>query len=433
MSWSVIFIIFLIILFILLAMGQRIAFALGFASVLGFLIVGEVKGFQLIGRAVWNSLLSFEISAIAMFIFMGEIVVVCNLSSRFYRGATKWFARITGGFLQTNVITSAIFAAISGSSVATTASIGSVSFPELNSRGYDKRLNLGTISAGGALGLLIPPSTTFLIYGAITGTSVAKLFIAGIIPGLLAVAIFMAYIWIRVKLNPSLVPELPPRSSFKEKMTGLVEMFPFLALMLAIMLSIYFGWATPTEAAALSAFLAVIFSMIYKEFTIKRLVESAIRTVKASSMIFFIVIGAQIFSGLITVSGIGRGLVNWFISSDFEPLLFFVVICLIYLVLGCVMDGTSVTYLTLPLIFPLVEIAGYDPIWFGVMVVILIEVGMITPPVGMNLFVLMGVTGDKATFKDVCLGAIPFVFLYLGLLVLIYIFPKIAIWLPASM
>ncbi len=433
MDWSTLFLIFLAILFVFFAMGQKIAFALGFASVLGFLAIGDSNGMQLIGRAVWTSLNSFEISAIPLFIFMGEIVVACKLSGRFYHGATAWFSRIPGGFLQTNVISCAIFAAISGSSVATAASIGSVSFPELDARGYDKKLNLGTLGAGGALGLLIPPSTTFLIYGAITGTSVSKLFIAGIIPGIVAAVFFMIYIMVRVRLNPSLVPGLPPKSTWREKAHGLVDMLPFLLLMIMILVSIYMGWATPTEAAAFSAAMAVLFAAIYREFSFKRLLTAAIKTVESSAMIFFIVIGAQIFSSLLTKSGISRGLLRWFVGESFSPLLFFVAICIIYLILGCLMDGTSVTYFTLPLLFPLVQAMGYDPIWFGVMVAILIEVGMITPPVGMNLFVLLGITGEKATFKDVCLGNLPFVILYLLLIIVIYAFPFLATWLPGSM
>ena len=433
MDWSTLFIVFLAILFLFFAMGQKIAFALGFASVLGFLAIGDTNGMQLIGRAVWTSLNSFEISAIPLFIFMGEIVVACKLSGRFYHGATAWFSRIPGGFLQTNVISCAIFAAISGSSVATAASIGSVSFPELDARGYDKKLNLGTLGAGGALGLLIPPSTTFLIYGAITGTSVSKLFIAGIIPGLLAAIFFMIYIMVRVRLNPALVPGLPPKSTWREKRQGLIDMLPFLLLMIMILVSIYMGWATPTEAAAFSAFMAVLFAAIYRELSFKRLLSAAIKTVESSAMIFFIVIGAQIFSSLLTKSGISRGLLRWFVGENFSPLVFFVAICVIYIILGCLMDGTSVTYFTLPLLFPLVQAMGYYPIWFGVMVAILIEVGMITPPVGMNLFVLLGITGEKATFKDVCLGNLPFVILYLLLIIVIYAFPFLATWLPGSM
>lgn len=183
MSWATLFIVFLVILFAFLFLGQRIAFALGIASLIGFFIICDVSGLQLVGRAVWKAVTSFELTAVPMFILMGEIVVACRLSGRFYQGATKWFGRIPGGFLQVNIICCAIFAAISGSSVATAASIGSVSYPELEKRGYDRRMNLGTLGAGGALGILIPPSTSFLIYGAITQTSVAKLFMAGLVPG----------------------------------------------------------------------------------------------------------------------------------------------------------------------------------------------------------------------------------------------------------
>ena len=433
MTWPALFSIFLILLLVFLAVGQKIAFSLGFASVVGFFLINDMNGMQLIGRAVWTSLNSFEISAIPLFILMGEIVVACKLSGRFYHGATAWFARFPGGFLQTNLIACAIFAAISGSSVATAASIGSVSFPELDERGYDKKLNLGTLGAGGALGLLIPPSTTFLIYGSITGTSVAKLFIAGIIPGLLAVAMFIFYVMIRVWLNPSLVPELPSKSTPKEKAKGLLDMFPFLMLMITIMLSIYMGWATPTEAAAISVFMATVFAIIYREFTFGRILESAIKTVKSSVMIFFIVIGAQIFSSLLTKSGISRGMLRWFTGQGFTPLAFFLIICVIYIILGCLMDGTSVTYFTLPLLYPLVAAMGFDSIWFGVIVTVLVELGMITPPVGMNLFVLLGITGDRATFKDVCLGNLPFVLLYGLLVAILYMCPMLATWLPASM
>jgi len=433
MSWITLFSIVLLFLFFFFACGQRIAFALGFASIMGFIITGDFSGMQLIGRAVWKSVNSFDISAIPLFIFMGEIVISCNLSGRFYGGANTWFARIPGGFFQTNIISCAIFAAISGSSVATAAAIGSVAFPELDDRGYDKKINLGTLCAGGALGLLIPPSTTFLIYGAITGTSVAKLFMAGVVPGVIVVLLFMAYVLIRVKLNPSLVPDLPPKPTWKEKGKGLIDMAPFLTIMLAIFVSIYRGWCTPTEAAALSAFLAAFFALLYKELSFKRIVDSAIKTILSSAMIFFIIISAQVFSSLITKAGISRGMLRWFTGAGFENITVFLGIVVIYLILGCLMDGTSVTYFTLPLLFPLVKTMGYDPIWFGVIVCILIETGMITPPVGMNLFVLMGISGKRATFRDICAGSLPFVGIFLLMVLILYLFPTIATWLPATM
>lgn len=433
MDWGVMFLFLLTALFFFFVIGQRIAFALGFASILSFYFINDTAALNMIGYAVWKSLTSFDLLAVPMFILMGEIVVSCQLSSRFYIGATHWFGRIPGGFLQTNIIACAIFAALSGSGIATAASIGSVAYPELNKRGYDKAINFGTLGAGGALGILIPPSITMLIYGSITNTSIVKLFIAGIIPGLLTALIFMIYVAVRTKINPALVPELPPKSSTKEKLEGLKFMFPFLSLMLTIILSIYLGWATPTEAAALSVVVAIIFAVINREFTFKRLLDSSIKTVNSSCMVLFIVIGAQIFSAFITKSGISRGLINWFVETNFSPVSFFVVMCIIYLILGCIMDGTAITYFTLPLVFPLVVHYGFDPVWFGVVVPILIGIGMITPPVGINLFVLNAISKGSATFQDVCRGNIPFVFLYLLVIVILYVFPQLATWLPATM
>ena len=326
MSWEIMFLILLGLLFFFFAIGQKIAFALGMASIIAFYIIGNPDGLQMIGLAIWKSLNLFELAAIPLFIVMGNIVVSCNLSTRFYRGATVWFGRIQGGFLQTNIIACAIFAAISGSSVATAASIGSVAYPELDKRGYNKSINLGSLAAGGALGLLIPPSTTFLIYGAITGTSAAKLFIAGIIPGIVAVLFFMAYIAIHTKINPSLVPEMPGKASWAEKRHALIDMFPFLFLMTAIMGSIYLGWATPSESAGLSVVLSVIFAIAYKEFTFKRLIQAGSQAIIANGMVFFIIIGAQIFSSFISLSGIGRGLVKWFSGIDLHPVVFFIFI-----------------------------------------------------------------------------------------------------------
>jgi len=210
-------------------------------------------------------------------------------------------------------------------------------------------------------------------------------------------------------------------------------MAPFLSLMLVIFISIYLGWCTPTEAAALSAVLAILFAILYKEFTIKRIIDSAIKTIHSSAMIFFIIISAQIFSSLITKAGISRGMLRWFTGAGLSEVAVFIGIVIIYLVLGCLMDGTSVTYFTLPLLFPLVQSMGYDPIWFGVIVCVLIETGMITPPVGMNLFVLMGITNGRAKFKDVCMGSLPFVGIFLLMVLVLYLFPILATWLPSTM
>ena len=433
MSWATLFAVFIVILFAFFFLGQKVAFALGLASIIGFYLTGDLSGLQMVGRAVWKSAVSFELTAVPLFMLMGEIVVRSGLSRRFYDGASKWFARIPGGFLQTNIICCAIFAAISGSSVATAASIGSVAYPELDRRGYDKGMNLGTLGAGGALGILIPPSTQFLIYGAITQTSVSKLFIAGILPGLVAVAIFIIYIVVRVTANPALVPERPPKPTRKELLWGLLDMFPFLLLMLCILGSIYGGFATPTEAAALSVVLAVFITVVYRCFSLKNILDAGLAAAKSSAMVFFIIFGAQIFTTLISKAGISRGLVGWFSALNPSQLEFFIFLCILYFILGCLMDGTSIVYLTIPVLFPMITAIGFDPIWFGVILVVLTEIAMLTPPVGMNLFVLVGITKGSASFNDVVRGNLPYVLLYFILVVILYLFPDLATWLPASM
>ena len=432
-SWNSLFIIVLLILLFHFSLGLKICYAIGIASTIGFFISGDTSGLQVIGRAAWKSVNSFDISAVPVFIFMGEIVVHCDLSKRFYRGASTWFSRLPGGFIQTSLFSCAVFAAISGSSVATAAAIGSVAFKELDDRGYSQELNLGSLAAGGALGLLIPPSTTFLIYGAITGTSVARLFLAGLIPGIITTIVFMLYITLRVVKNPSLAPPRPPKCSVRQKAHGMLDMVPFISLMVMILVSIYCGWATPTEAAAFSVMAAFIFSLIYRELTVSRIIDSAISTIRSTTMIFFIMISAQVFTSLLTLSGISRGLMKWFTESGFTSIQLFLGVCIIYLIVGCLMDGTSVLYLTLPLLFPLSQTQGWDPIWFGVIVCIMVCVGMITPPVGLNLFVIQGITEGRATFKQTCKGALPFVFAYLLMVIVVYFFPILATWLPSKM
>lgn len=243
----------------------------------------------------------------------------------------------------------------------------------------------------------------------------------------------MIYVTVRVKLKPSLVPALEARATWRERGRGLIDMLPFLTLMICILGGIYTGLTTPTEAAAFSVFLAVIFSLLYREFTFKRLLQACINAAKSSALVFFIIIGAQIFTTLISKSGVSRGLVEWFASVDPTPLVFFLILCLIYFVLGCLMDGTSIVYLTIPVLFPLITGIGFDPIWFGVVLVVLTEVAMLTPPVGMNLFVLLGITGKSASFKDVVMGNLPYVFIYFLLVALLYIFPDLATWLPSTM
>lgn len=344
-----------------------------------------------------------------------------------------FFSHIPGGFLQTNILACAIFSAISGSSLACAASIGSVSYRDLSEQGYDKKMILGTLGGGGALGIMIPPSLPFLIYGSLTDTSVSKLFIAGVIPGLILTLLFMVYVGIRVTINPKLAPKNKYSATRKELIQAIPGMFPFIFLIIVILGGIYSGITTPTEAAAVSVIVALILSAITGGLTWQSVKESLLETIKSYCMIAFIVIGAKFFTYIITMSGVSRGITSWFTSLNASPLAFFLFIIAIYLVLGCLMDGTSIIYLTIPVVYPLIQLAGFDPIWFGVVLTALVEVAMLTPPVGMNLFVLHGITKGTCEFKDIIKGCFPYILLYALLIVLLWCFPSIATWLPHSM
>lgn len=280
---------------------------------------------------------------------------------------------------------------------------------------------------------MIPPSLTFLIYGSLTETSVAKLFIAGIVPGLLSLLLFMLYVGIKTKVRPGLAPAYKKHVSWKERWAALPGMLPFLMLILLILGGIYSGWATPTEAAALSVVAALVLSIVYKGMSWQSFKTACVATVKSTCMIFFIVIGAKFFTYIITRAGISRGITTWFASLNAAPVVFFLFIIVVYLILGCLMDGTSIIYLTIPVLFPLVSIAGFDPIWFGVVLTLLVELAMLTPPVGMNLFVLHGITKGTAEFKEIIMACLPYIFLYGSVLVLLWFIPGIATWLPYTM
>lgn len=432
MSWSVLFMIYVGILFFLLAIGYWVPFALGTAGLIGLSFLGDATSFQALGFIAWNGINNFELTAIPLFILMGDIILKSGISSRFFHSASVFLNRLPGGLLQTNIVSCAFFSAVSGSSLATAAAVGSVSIPELTKHGYDRRMIFGSLGGGGALGLLIPPSIPLIVYGAMVEESVSKLFIAGIIPGVLAALIFIVYIGIRSIINPELTPK-SERTSLKQKIKSIPGVLPLTFLIVAIAGCIYLGITTPTEAAGLGVVFSLLISAMYKQLTIKNIKDSIFSTVRTSSMILFIVVGAQILSYLIVKSGINRGLTDWIISVDPNPITFLIIIILMYLIIGCLIDGISIIFLTLPVLWPLVQVMGFDPIWFGIFLVILIEISQITPPVGINLYVLQGISGDKTSLSEIIKGNIPYFFLYLLVALIVIIFPQIVLWLPSKM
>ena len=328
-----------------------------------------------------------------------------------------------------NTIASGLFASVSGSSVATTATIGTIALPELSKRKYDERMNLGSIAAGATLGILIPPSINMIIYGSMTNTSIGNLFIAGFIPGVLLMILFMSYIIIRTKINPSLAGEAMEENTLKEKFFMLLDLLPPLFIFLLVMGSIYLGYATPTESASMGVVGAFLLLILYKKFSFKVLHEAFLSTVKVSSMIIFIMLCAQFFNFIIGMLGLPKVLVEQISSMTTNKYILLITLIIFYMILGCFLETLSMMIATVPIIIPLILFYEIDPVWFGIFFVLIMQISLITPPVGMNLYVLQSLrkTGKIA---DVIYGSLPFVLIMVLLIILLIIFPEIALWLP---
>lgn len=426
------FVLYIVLILTLLLLGQWIAFALGSVGLIGLFLLGNQQLLSSIGSVAWNSINSFELTAVPLFLFMGEIILQSGVSNRFYRGASCWMGRLPGGLLQSNIFACSVFAAISGSSVATAAAIGSVATPELIKRGYDRPMVFGSLAAGGTLGILIPPSIPMIVYGAMVEESVSKLFMAGLIPGLITALMYMSYIAIRCIINPGLTPSSVEKYTWTQRGRALVDMSFFFVLIVVILGGIYFGIMTPTEAAAIGTALALIISKINRGLSKSSLVNAMLKAIKTTCMVLFIVIGTQMLSYMLVRTGINRSLTEWVAGMDLQPAVFLVVVVIIYMVLGCLMEGLSMIFLTLPVLWPIVQAMGFDPIAFGVILVILIELGQITPPVGMNLFVIKGVS-EGHPLSEVIAGAWPYFFILLATVVILAMFPGLALWLPSKM
>jgi len=433
MAWEIAFILNSFVLLTLLIGGERIAFGLGAAGLFALFIHGGGINFHPLGTVVWNSVNSFTLTAIPLFVFMGEMVLHGGISQRFYRGMGLIFSRLPGGLLQANIVSCAIFAAVTGVSVATAATVGTVAVPELTKQGYDRKMIFGSLAGGGTLGILIPPSVPFIIYGVMAQESITDLFAAGIIPGIVLSLIFMIYIAFRVLMKPHLAPKSQETHlPFREKVLILLHALPVFGLIFIVLGGIYFGIMTPTEAAAVGAFVAIVMSACYGklDFSNLRLVLS--QTVKTTSMILLIMAGASIFSFALVNSGINRELTNWVVSKGQVQATFFILICIIYLIMGCFFDPISMIVLTMPVLYPIVLKFGFNPIWYGVILVLVIEVGLITPPVGFNLFVIHGISGGRP-MNEIIRGSVPYVVMILVMIVILYFFPQIALWLPQAL
>jgi tripartite ATP-independent transporter DctM subunit len=431
MSLEVLTLILVVSLAVMLMAGQWTAFALGICGVLVLYLSKGMLGLTALSSVVWNNANSYILIAVPMFLLMGEIILRSGVSSYFYRGVVVLLGRLPGGLLHANIASCAVFSAVSGSSVATAATVGTVAIPEMLSRGYEPRTVFGSLAAGGTLGILIPPSIVMVLYGALVEESIARLFMAGVLPGLLMATIFMIFIAILLVVKPRYAPP-PGEASGRSRVSEALHVLPVFGLLVVVLGSIYSGIATPTEASALGAVGAMLLALGYGSLTRRVLAESLMATVKTTCMVALIIICAQILSTALTYSGVSRAVSEWIMGFGLGKWQFFLAMVVLYIVLGCFVDGVSMIYMTLPVLLPVVKAFGFDLVWFGVILTVLIELGQITPPVGLNLFTIHAISGG-AKFSEVAIGSAPYVALMLLVILLLCFWPEIALWLPTTM
>ena len=420
-----------LVLFALLGTGLWVALSLlavGLFALTAF--TGAPVGLAL-GTSFWGSIATWSLAPLPLFVWMGEILFRSRLSEDMYGGLAPWLRRLPGRLLHVNVLGCGVFAAVSGSSAATAATIGRMSIPELRRRGYDEKMIIGTLAGSGTLGLLIPPSIILIVYGISAEVSIARLFIAGILPGLLLVGLFMAYVAAWSLVHPERTPPADPALPFGERLRASTRLIPVLALIAAVIGSIYVGVATPTEAAALGVVGALVLAACTGGLSWASFSAGLMGAMRTSTMIVFILACAAFLTTAMGYTGVPRLLAEWIAALELSPYALLAALTVFFVVLGCFLDGISVVVLTTSVILPMVKVAGIDPIWFGIFLVIVVEMSQITPPVGFNLFVLQGLT-QKNIFR-IAVAALPFFFLLLAAVVIVTVFPEIATWLPQRM
>ena len=411
-----------------LAAGIRIAFALAFVGLLGIYFLTPVPFPLTLADRAWSSVNSFSLTAVPMFVLMGAFLVKSGLSRELFAVMARLLARLPGGLAHAATAGCGLFAAVSGSSVATAATIGSVACPEMIRRGYSPALTYGTVAAGGTLGILIPPSVPMIIYGTAVGVPVATLFIAGIVPGILMMALFIGTIFLWTWLDPKAAPPVDPAEFNRLTRDSFIDTGLLVLLIVLVVATLYLGVATPSETGAVGAFLAFAICALRGRLDMEAIKSSVNETVIVTSFIFLIVVGANILTFSFDYLKLSQNLMEAATSANVNRWLVLLIIVGVYVVLGMFLDSISMLVLTLPVVFPLAKSLGFDPVWFGIILVIMAEVGLITPPVGMNLFVLQGIS-HGVTIRTIALGALPFLAAMFATVVILCVFPDIALWL----
>src|SRR5881227_1634667 len=422
----------LILMFVLLFCGMPIGFAMGLSAFVGTLLLIDAQAaLSLLGQTAYDTALNYNLSVIPLFVLMGYIGGEAGLNESLYRACNAWLGHRRGGLALATIGACGAFAAICGSSLATAATMAQIALPEMRKYKYDDRLATGAVAAGGAIGILIPPSIIMVIYGLLTETSISKLFLAGFLPGLLTVAGFMATIVVITRINPRLGPPAA-RATRRERLLVLRDVWGPAALFLLVIGGLYIGVFSPTEAASVGAVGAFVLGIINHGFDRAMLSASLLDTVKTTAQIFTILIGAILFNNFLIRASMPTIVSGWITGLPLGKTAILLVIIGMYFILGCLLDSLAMILLTIPIVFPIVSALGYDPVWFGIIIVMVVELGLITPPIGMNVFIIKGIARDVPLYT-IFRGVTPFIVAQIVLILILIAFPQIALWLPSTM
>ena len=419
-------------LFLLLALRMQIGFSMAVVGFLGYAFLGSLKpSFTVLGFEPFKIGVQYSLTVIPLFILMGQFANYSKMGFEIYQTVYRWVGFLPGGLSMATVVACGGFAAISGSSLAAAATMGMVALPEMKRFKYDDALATGCIAAGGTLGILIPPSTVMIIYAILTEQPIETLFIAGILPGVLLCGLFVLTVYVMAKMKPELGPP-GPKFTMKERVYSLKDTWSILTLFFIVIGGLYTGWFTPTEAAGVGAFGALVITLVKRRLTWSNLTDSLAQTTRTTAMVFLILIGAHIFGYFLTLSEIPEQLSILATEAGLNRYVILSIIILMYIVLGCFMEGLAIMVLTIPIIYPMVLDMGFDPIWFGVMITLVMEMSLITPPVGINVFIISGISKDVPMYT-IFRGILPFWFAILICIIILMIFPQIALFLPNTM
>ena len=422
-----------LLLLVLLFLGMPIAFVMMFVGFLGISYLASVNAaLPVVANTVYETAAYYPYTIIPLFILMGSFAGGAGITAKLYGSFDKWFRKLPGGLGIATIAACACFAALSGSSVAAAAAMGTIAIPEMRRFKYDPALAVGVVAAGGTLSFLIPPSLGFVVYGMLTEQSIGKLLVSGILPGIVLSLAFIVVIVIKVKVDPNLAPVTPGHVSWKEKFRALGGVWETMLVFVIVMGGIYLGFVNPTEAGAIGATALFIIVISKMKLTLKSLSAALLEATRISVLVLFLVAGANVFSYFLALSTIPASVSAWMAALQVSKYIVLTIIIVIYLILGCFLDAISMMVLTMPVIFPVIKTLGFDPIWFGVVCVIMMEAGLITPPVGLNVYTLAGVVKD-VPMTTIFKGSMPFLFAMLVVTILIAIFPGIALYLPSMM